>query len=298
MKCKQFVPNQFSKFVLKQEIRQGRKRLKEINDARSVTLHPLQREQELQYLVDQRDGNQIMKDFEVEDAKAQEIYEGEVDNSEELAEREVERKKKIHFSNIAFRSGVREARRHFGGESIKDNGEYFSHRPHPTLHKLLEQMNGEPSDQDTLGTQSFFAGRGMGDTATTIDNKLALVEDINRQLTLTKHDANKLEDELRVHIHSIKNQTYADSPEAEPEAEAKPQSTRYAQLLGKRLTLQVKKTQDNIKKDIVITDTDVWKQIKKNAKTFKAGDRAMRPEDQRQHEMNTRHVDERLKKIH
>lgn len=72
--------------MLKSEIKKGQKRLKEIHDARSVTLHPLQREQELQYLLDQRETNQIMKDFEVEEQVAQQIFDGQVDNTKEMAE--------------------------------------------------------------------------------------------------------------------------------------------------------------------------------------------------------------------
>ena len=41
---------------------------------------------------------------------------------------------------------------------------------------------------------SFYAnpGSGLSNTTSNIENKLTLVENINKELTLTKHDANKL----------------------------------------------------------------------------------------------------------
>ena len=64
----------------------------------------------------------------------------------EMAEQEVERKKRIHYNNVAFRSGAKAAKREFGAEAAKDDGKYFNHRPHPTLRRLLERMSGEPNE--------------------------------------------------------------------------------------------------------------------------------------------------------
>ena len=90
-----------------------------------------------------------------------------------------------------------------------------------------------------------------------------MVDELTKKLTLTKIDANLLEDELKVHIHEMRHSDGRGDDLMEKLNEVDSKAAGGALLmqhvLQKKLTFRVEREQAKVKRDITVTDTDIYK---------------------------------------
>ena len=107
-----------------------------------------------------------------------------------------------------------------------------------------------------------------GDTRGAITKSLAMVDQLNKKLTLTKIDATVLEDELKQHIHDLRHSgasgDLADQVN-EVDSHAAGAALLVRHVLAKKLTYRVERELIRVQRDVAVSDADIYKQLQKSS---------------------------------